>query len=85
MTALLLDYSSKLYLPAYDDPINLLKQVRRAQFYGKITPVIYQNVPGGKTDEYGGYVGFYGHVIPPILTSTTQQNKRKYEEEKKDS
>ena len=53
----------------YNETNNLSEQVQRAQFAGKMTPFIYQNVSDGKTDDNGGYVGFYGHVFPPTSTN----------------
>ena len=65
-TIKLLNYSSKLYYPAYNDPSNLLERVWQAQLHRQMTPVIYQNSSNRQTDEYGGYVSFYTHVIPPL-------------------
>ena len=62
----LLTHSSTLSCLAYDDLSNLLERVCWAQFYIQMTPVIYQNVSGRQTYEYGGYVKFYVHYIPPL-------------------
>ena len=65
----LLIYLSKLSCLAYDDPSNLLEQVRRAQFSWQMTPVVYQNGSQEKSREYGSYIGVYGHAIPLVGSS----------------
>ena len=67
-TTKLITYPSNLSCLSYDDPSNLLDWVRRAQFDGEMTPVIYQKNSGRKIDDYNDYVGLYRHVIPPSTT-----------------